>query len=190
MKILYIGNSITLHGPKADIGWSGCWGMAASCEENDYVHVLKKMYEDDGETVEIIVRNVADLEREPEGYDLEKFADVRAAQPDIIVLRICENNPHDKVEAFGVTYDKLIGYFLAAEKKPQIAAVGAFWSFPRADALMKAAAEKYGVPFVSLEHLHSTDYQAIGLFEHAGVAGHPSDLGMRKIAEAIYEALH
>ena len=40
VRILVFGNSITRHAPKAEIGWYGSWGMAASCEENDYLHII------------------------------------------------------------------------------------------------------------------------------------------------------
>ena len=39
-KVLFLGNSITKHGPKADIDWSGNWGMAASEEAKDDVFAL------------------------------------------------------------------------------------------------------------------------------------------------------
>ena len=39
-KILFIGNSITKHRPKPEIGWENDCGMAASSLENDYVHQL------------------------------------------------------------------------------------------------------------------------------------------------------
>ncbi len=31
-RVLFLGNSITLHAPKRDIGWTANWGMAASAE--------------------------------------------------------------------------------------------------------------------------------------------------------------
>ena len=39
-RILFIGNSVTWHGPKEDIGWTGDWGMAASSAEKDYAHLV------------------------------------------------------------------------------------------------------------------------------------------------------
>ena len=40
-RILVVGNSITRHGPNAEIGWGNRdWGMAASAPEKDFVHLL------------------------------------------------------------------------------------------------------------------------------------------------------
>lgn len=39
-RIMFVGNSITKHAAKEEIGWFGDWGMAASKEENDYVHIV------------------------------------------------------------------------------------------------------------------------------------------------------
>jgi hypothetical protein len=33
--ILFLGNSITRHGPRPDIGWSNNWGMAATALKQD-----------------------------------------------------------------------------------------------------------------------------------------------------------
>ncbi len=192
MKIVYLGNSITLHGIAHDIGWHWEWGMAASALEKDYVHVLNRRIEEKtGEPVAYKVANIADFERDPDNFDLSFFRDFRDWQPDVIVLRICENTPGEKIDAFGDAYPKLIRY-LQEGREPnalQIYAVGAFWQDDKKEAYIRDAGKMPGVTYVSLEHLHSTDYQAIGLFEHAGVAGHPSDKGMAAIAEAILAAM-
>ena len=188
MKILYLGNSITLHSPNAEIGWSGNWGMAASAEEKDYVHRLNAMLEEAGETVDFRLRNIADFERAPDTYDFAELDDLRAFEPDVLVLRISENTPADKLPEFGEAYGRLIRYF-TANRSVTVYAVAPFWRNDTAEDLIRTAAEKTGAHFVTLKHLHDTAYQAIGLFEHAGVAGHPSDLGMQKIAEAILEAM-
>ena len=39
-RVLFVGNSITLHGPRPQIGWTNNWGMAASARDKDYVHLL------------------------------------------------------------------------------------------------------------------------------------------------------
>ena len=56
-KVLFLGNSITKHGPKADIDWSGNWGMAASAEAKDYVHLVTKALTDKaGAAPEVLVK--------------------------------------------------------------------------------------------------------------------------------------
>lgn len=71
-RVLFLGNSITLHGPKADIGWAGDWGMAASSEEKDYVHlVTRALAQHTGSTPQILVRNIADFERGYATYDVD-----------------------------------------------------------------------------------------------------------------------
>ena len=42
VRVLFLGNSITLHEIKPEIGWCNNWGMAASKMENDYVHLVVK----------------------------------------------------------------------------------------------------------------------------------------------------
>ena len=51
LKIAFLGNSITRHGKAENLGWYGDWGMAASCRENDYVHILVNRLERDGKRV-------------------------------------------------------------------------------------------------------------------------------------------
>ncbi|MBQ8641695.1 MAG: hypothetical protein IJ480_05700 [Clostridia bacterium] len=188
MKILYLGNSITLHGVNHDIGWHGEWGMAASAAEKDYVHCLNRMLEETGAAVEYKVRNIADFERNPDTFDLENFAELRTWEPDVLILRICENTPEEKADAFGEAYLRLIRYFQIAGI--HIYAVGPFWKHDKKEAYIRKSGELTGVTYVSLQHLHSQEYQAIGLFEHPGVAGHPSDRGMQAIADAIFEAIN
>ena len=63
-KILFLGNSITLHGPAPEIGWTGNWGMAASARDKDYVHqLLDRISKAAGGTPKVMIRNIADFER-------------------------------------------------------------------------------------------------------------------------------
>ena len=94
-KILFLGNSITLHGPAPAIGWLGNWGMAASTQDNDYVHiVLKAISQTAGKEPQSIVANIAAFERQFESYDIDSGLEKELAfKPDLVVVAIGENVP-------------------------------------------------------------------------------------------------
>ena len=64
IRVLFLGNSITLHGSLPKIGWTNSWGMAASTKEKDYVHLVTRGIEaKTGRKADLRVRNLADFER-------------------------------------------------------------------------------------------------------------------------------
>src|SRR5947207_487382 len=72
-KVLFLGNSITLHGPAPSIGWTSNWGMAASQEEKDYVHLLAAdIAKATGAPPKTMVRNIAAFERGHDTFDVAK----------------------------------------------------------------------------------------------------------------------
>jgi alpha-galactosidase len=99
-KIVFLGNSITLHGPSEAIGWTGNWGMAASSEEKDYVHLMVKALSNsvpgantaDVQAPKYLVRNIADFERGFADYSVEEnLKELLDFKPDLIILAIGEN---------------------------------------------------------------------------------------------------
>lgn len=188
MKLLCIGNSITLHAPDPELGWHGKWGMAASAQAKDYAHLLANKLEAAGKTVELLPVNLAQLEREPETFCVEMLDELLRFEPDVVVIRLGENVPNrETYDAYLGVYGQLLDCFRSHGVR-YLFAVGNFWIRDDLDALTAVLAEKKGVPFVSLKEIQGEQNQAIGLFEHAGVASHPSDKGMAAIADTIYSA--
>lgn len=63
-RVLVYGNSIALHAPKADIGWTNCWGMAASAPGKDFAHLVVSGLEVKlGKKADFRIRNLWALER-------------------------------------------------------------------------------------------------------------------------------
>lgn len=191
-RILVAGNSICLHGRLDEIGWFGNWGMAASCPEKDFVHLLHKaVYEVSPDAVLCIV-HVSSWEshyHSGETY-LEKIKAVQAFEPDVLIMRAVENCPGENLdrELFYKQYARLVE-FLDPENRAKRIITTSFWHH-LLDPQIRAYAEEKGYPLVELGDLGEEDeMKAIGLFEHSGVANHPGDRGMELIAKRVFDAV-
>ena len=187
-RIMFVGNSITKHGYKADIGWFYNFGMAASCEENDYFHIcmseLKKKYQNPAFCICQVSQWEANYKTGEEKYPL--YQDAQSFDADIIIMRAIENVPADGFDKdiFFEEYDKLLK-FLNPSGKAKIIITTSFWIHP-ADDSVRLYAKEHNLPLCELGDLGEMDeMKAIGKFEHSGVANHPGDLGMKTIAERI-----
>ena len=189
-KVLVYGNSIALHGPLAKIGWTNNWGMAASAPEKDFAHLVVAGLEAKlGRKADFRIRNLAALERNFT-TNISKVAEIAADavwRPDYVVVAIGEN-----AKGVDETNAAAYGKFLADVARPfadsgaRIVMRSPFWKNAlKAECTEKAAAD-VGAVYVDAGSLGSSaENKAIGLFSHAGVANHPGDLGMRRIADLI-----
>lgn len=196
-KVLFLGNSITKHGPKSDIDWTGNWGMAASAEAKDYVHlVTAALAAKSGKAPEVLAKNVADFERTYASYDLATgMKEAIEFEADIVILAIGENVPGLKTPEDEATFEagvtKLLS-LLKGERQPKIVVRSGFWgNAPKDEALRRACAAVGGI-YVDISGLGKVEAnyaRSERAFQHAGVAKHPGDRGMAAIAAAIVKAL-
>lgn len=80
--------------------------------------------------------------------------------------------------------------------------IGHFWDKEQKDEMKRKVCEETGVEFISLDEIKGLEVYQCGMdttvydsdggphtVEHAGVAGHPGDLGMKWIADRIIEVV-
>ena len=193
-RVMFCGNSLTRHGPNADIGWTNNWGMAASAPERDYVHLLVRALEARSSVRPEFTIQTIPLEQ---GYDnAEKLSSAIGKavewQPDLVVLAYGEN-------AHSVTNDVNEALCRAAylETTRALRDAGAevvlrapFWPSGRFRRILSGVAEETGAIYVDIGDLgNREEMTAKGLFKHGGVAMHPGDAGMIAIADRILAAI-
>ena len=194
IRVLFVGNSITRHGKAPQIGWYNDCGMAASSKEKDYVHQLMAKFNTQNEDAAYCICQVAEWERKyKEGTEKlhALFEGAHDFAADVIILRFIENCSFEgwNPDIFKKELEKLIAYF-DSDNKAQVIITNGFWHHC-GDPAIKEFAEEKKIPFVELGDLGELDeMKAVGLFEHSGVAAHPGDLGMEKIAERIWDKIH
>ena len=195
---LAIGNSITIHG-YADYWWDDDRGMAASTDENDYVHLIGKWLEENKtEEVKYYAYNFAIWEIQ--SYDRAEILSVLdsylSSNLDLVTIQLSENASN--IDTFETDCEELFNYIKDKAPNAQIIIIDDFWDKGDKSKMKKKAAEALGFDFVSLDDIKGKlEYQAgIGAvvedkegnkhtIEHSGVAAHPGDEGMKEIAERV-----
>jgi hypothetical protein len=198
-RILYLGNSITIHGSDSSIGWEGNWGMAASAQAKDYVHVLtSRIAAKAGGTPTIKIGSLVLFEKYYDTYNASKIrtelASTLSFNPTLIVLAIGENVPTLSTDAQKAAYTSAYGDLISVLQEsgnPPIFARGSFWSNTTKDPIMKTVAEAHGCSFVSLSSLWGQEQYNARSESYAnpdwdpGVGVHPGDRGMAAISDAL-----
>lgn len=191
-RIMFAGNSITLHGILDSIGWHRECGMAASSIENDYVHILMKKIDSMTKDASYSICQVSEWERNyKNGTEFhQRYEAAGEFGADIIVMRFVENCPAEDFDSSA--FKRELGLLLDCLNKNQKAKIiltTGFWKHP-GDSMILEYAKENNLPCVQLGDLGELDeMKAIGLFEHVGVANHPGDLGMKNIADRIFAEL-
>lgn len=189
-RILIVGNSITRHGPLPSIGWVHDWGMAASAEDKDYVHLFLQKLTERKEDFYLCVKQAADWEVAlNEGNpDLSKYEEIRAFGADTVIFRLAENIRGD---IDPLVLRNALREFLnfLNPRGGRVVLTTPFWAHATAEAEIRRLAQARGYALADLTPLgERADMKAYGLFKNGGVCAHPGDLGMAAIAEEIANA--
>ena len=204
LNILCVGNSLLHHAPSDEVSWDGDWGMAASCAENDYYHILQKLlrkkYPDvDFEFCENGVYRFESAIKKDEAEDYTDIFNGMFAKsldkmtPDIVVLQMGDNCPHDETSdlAYAHAIKQAVDYFRKINHKITVVMClpwyGEMIDSKHIGTLIAARDTKS--PYVDLTVLSTDENKALGKFSHTGVQSHPGDRGMEKIAETLCSAI-
>ena len=146
-----LGNSVTCN-DVAEGNWWGSWGMAASSEEKDYIHLVARWL--GGQTPKDVTTTVLDLKKwevaQNRNAILADYEGYFNEHTDLVTIQTGENITSFK-ETLGSDYNSLVK--LIKEKAPnaQILMLGeTLWPSEDIEAAKRGACAAYGVPFVEM----------------------------------------
>jgi len=190
-KFLVTGNSITCHPPLANSDWTNYCGMAASAPEKDFAHLvhqyITKHQTSTGVAPELELVNFPDAEV----TNPKKHETLAAKKADVSIIEIGDNlKDADQTEAnLGKPYEQLIRTIKQANPDIIVICTSTWGCSQKKDPLMQAATARAGATWVRIDTFIGDPKNRALQFKHTGVAWHPSDLGMQKIADAIWASL-
>lgn len=195
-----LGNSITCN-EISDLWW-GNWGMAASSEDKDYIHLVSAWL--GGQSVRPVTTTVLDLKKWELTADrdgiLKDYEEYFNEYTDLITIQTGENITEFK-ETLGSDYPNLIKMIKEKAPNAQIIMLGeVLWPSEDIETAKRQACEQYGVTFADMsEFLNGYEgfyKSSVGttvtgadggshVISDEVVAAHPNDEGMACIAQQV-----
>lgn len=190
-RVLVVGNSIMSHAPDASIGWNNFCGMAASAPEKDFMHILTERLRQLNPQVDVRMVSGGDFERGYWTYNLDNLDESLRFLPDLVIVRIAENIAEGTVEPKNLAYfyQKLLEKVTGSASDVQVVCTTSFWNQPQANAVIRRVATQKGYPIAEISTLFGKPEYLATQYTNTGVAAHPNDAAMQKIADLIWQAL-
>lgn len=189
-KMLVLGNSISKHGPSKKLEWTGNWGMAASSEDTDYLHLLyAKLCAAQSSKPELIVSGAGGGTLAGQLADISTITTHAA---DLVIIQLGENDRTVTLDGFQKPYEKLIAAVRSANPAARVYCCGCWGKNPMKSQLVRNACRSQGAVFVDISAVSGDPACSAGSenrFANAGVNWHPGDKGMQGYADAIWNAI-
>ncbi len=201
MHYLIIGNSITRHGINSD--WPEERGMAATKEDKDYVHVLEKLFKEDGiKDVKYIIEpyNTTSI-KAARDFSKTNLKKVSGHSLDLIILQLAENIVDDApLSDYLEVIKNMITTLKGRVPEAEIFVMDSMFQNPINSRALSALADSMGAVFVPIDKVKTdSSYRSfIGdiVYDNEGasyevikedVAIHPNDKGHEYIANQIHK---
>ncbi|OIN60572.1 SGNH/GDSL hydrolase family protein [Arsenicibacter rosenii] len=196
-RVFILGNSITGISPVPEIGWTGNWGMAASSADKDYVHLLTAQLKNRYADIQVKPIAGSSFERTWWTYDMSSSLDEHLPfdgnGPDLVIVRIGENMDDTQVEPQNLEryYRQLLDYLIKYSKGPvKVVCTTTFYAGQeKANAVIRKVAAEKGYPVADIQSLAGDATLRATQYSNAGLAQHPNDAGMQKIADLIWQVV-
>lgn len=197
--ILMIGNSITRHGTSPEIltkyGWDHVGGMAASCEEKDYAHLLAKKIQETmpDRKVRLVFNDAQNADQFRKAGDMD-------LKPDLIVYQGGEHWGTSHLPGLKDVYRAMLQALRASYPSAKLITIGIWNPLCRdefqefsskknsmiIENIQKTVSAEFGISFVSVLAF-SQNPDNTGYGKVAAVRWHPNDNGMKCYAEALFK---
>ena len=189
IRILFVGNSISKHAPKPSVGWHNDCGMAASCTENDYVHlIMKRIIEKYDHNASFGIAQAAKyartfFDKTPE----DDYSLARKFNADIVLIFYGANVPkdYDSMEAPPKTFERAyrdMRNYLSRDGEAVVLHSMGFYIRPKLEEEKLVSIKEYNDTYIDIDDIRR-------LPESHGMFNHPGDLGMQMIADRFLEYL-